>query len=87
MVSGANNQDSTFLQPMVTAIPAIRSGRYHRDKLRAGKAYNSATRRAWLRERRITRRVAREGIEDPTKLGRHRWRIQRTIGCLPATAG
>ena len=85
-VSGANRHDSRFLQPMVAAIPAVRSRRGPRrrrpDKLRADKAYNSAAHRRWLRDRRITPRIARKGIEDPTKLGRHRWKIERTIAWL-----
>lgn len=85
-VSGANRHDSIFLQPMVTSIPAIRSRRgprrQHPDKLRADKAYNSAAHRTWLRERRIAPRMARKGIEDPTRLGRHRWKIERTIAWL-----
>ena len=51
-------------------------------KLRADKAYHSAEHRRWLRERGIAPRIARPGIEPGERLGRHRWRIERTISWL-----
>ena len=30
----------------------------------------------------IVPRIARRGIEDPNRLGRHRWKIERTIAWL-----
>jgi transposase len=38
--------------------------------------------RVFLHERGITSRIARRGIESTEKLGRHRWKIERTIAWL-----
>ena len=67
-------------------IPAIRSRRGPRRrkpaKLRADKGYDGDAHRAWLRDRGITPRIARRGIETGERLGRHRWKIERTIAWL-----
>jgi len=85
-VSAANGHDSHALRPLVKAIPAIRSRRGPRrrrpGKLRADKAYHSAETLAWLRGRGIASRIARPGIESPERLGRHRWKIERSIAWL-----
>lgn len=71
---------------MIGGIPAIRSRRGPRRrkpvKLRADKAYHSAAHRRWLRDRGIVPRIARPGIETGERLGRHRWKIERTIAWL-----
>ena len=51
-------------------------------KVRAGKAYNSAEYLAWLRGRGIVPRIARAGVESSERLGRHRWKIGRTLAWL-----
>ena len=38
--------------------------------------------RAWLRARRITPRIARRGVENNTRLGRHRWVVERSLAWL-----
>ncbi|MEV7019692.1 IS5 family transposase [Streptomyces sp. NPDC093991] len=85
-VPGANVHDSQALLPLVLGIPAIRSRRGPRrrrpGRLRAGKAYHSADRLKWLRERGIVPRIARPGIESSERLGRHRWKIERSISWL-----
>lgn len=85
-VSAANTHDSQALKPLIRGIPAIRSRRGPRRrrpaKLRADKAYHSAHHLTWLRQRRITPRLARPGIDSSTRLGRHRWKIERTIAWL-----
>lgn len=85
-VSGANTHDSLALKPLVKGIPAVRSRRGPRrrrpGKLRADKAYYSADTLSWLRERGITARIARPGIESSERLGRHRWKIERSISWL-----
>jgi transposase len=81
-VSGANLHDSLMLAPLVRAIPAIRSRRKPRrrrpDKLHADKAYDYPYLRVLLRERGIVPRIARCGIESSERLGRFRWKIERT---------
>ncbi|WP_407560850.1 IS5 family transposase [Streptomyces sp. 184] len=85
-VSGANVHDSQALLPLVAGIPAIRSRRGPRRRrpgiLRADKAYYSAERLKWLRERGIVPRIARPGVESGERLGRHRWKIERSISWL-----
>ncbi|MEU1276358.1 transposase [Streptomyces sp. NPDC005799] len=85
-VSGANTHDSLALKPLVKRIPAVRSRRGpHRrrpGKLRADKAYHSAGTLSWLRQRGIIPRIARPGIESSERLGRHRWKIERSISWL-----
>jgi transposase len=74
------------LEPLVKAIPAVRSRRGPRRrrpaKLRADKGYDYDDLRTWLRDRGITPRIARRGIESSERLGRYRWKIERTIAWL-----
>lgn len=85
-VSGANLHDSQALIPMLVGIPAVRSRRGPRrrrpTKLRADKAYDSAEHRTWLRQRAITPRIARRGVDTGERLGRYRWKIERTLAWL-----
>ncbi|WP_443068996.1 IS5 family transposase [Streptomyces sp. NBC_01278] len=85
-VSGANMHDSLAFKPLILGIPAVRSGRGPRRrrpvKLRADKAYFSAEHLIWLRERGLVARIARPGIESGERLGRHRWKIERSIAWL-----
>ena len=85
-VSAANTHDSLALIPLVQAIPAIRSRRGPRrrrpGKLHADKGYDYPHLRTWLRARRITPRIARRGVETSTRLGRHRWVVERSFAWL-----
>jgi transposase len=85
-VSAANTNDAEALKPLVRAVPAIRSRRGPRrrkpGKLHADKAYDQVNLRKWVRDRGITVRIARKGIESSEKLGKHRWVIERTIAWL-----
>lgn len=84
--SGANVHDSQALKPLILALPAVRSRRgprrRHPDRLRADKAYHSAEHLAWLRGRGIVPRIARPGVESKERLGRHRWKVERSIAWL-----
>jgi len=84
-VSAANTHDSTLLQPMVSAIPAVKSRRGPRRRkpgtLRADRRYDYDKHRRWLREEGIVPRIARRGIERNDRLSRYRWKIERTM-CL-----
>jgi IS5 family transposase len=96
-VSAANTHDSLGLKPLVRGIPPIRSRRGPRRrrpaKLHADKGYDYDHLRRWLRERGIRHRIARKGTESSTRLGRHRWVIERTVCatrrsvCIPGSAG
>jgi transposase len=85
-ISGANLHDSQALEPLVRGIPPIRSRRGPRRrrpaKLHADKGYDYDNLRRWLRGRGVTHRIARRGIESSTRLGRHRWTIERTMSWL-----
>jgi transposase len=85
-VSAANTNDQLALKPLVRAIPAIRSRRGPRrrrpDKLHADKGYDVPELRRWLAGRGITPRIARRGVESSERLGRHRWKVERSIAWL-----
>jgi transposase len=85
-VTAANTHDSNALEPLVQAVPAIRSRRGPRRrrpaKLHADKAYDYPHLRTMLRQRGITPRIARRGVDTSDRLGRHRWKIERTIAWL-----
>ena len=38
--------------------------------------------RAYLRRRGITARIARREVESSTRLGRHRWKVERSLSWL-----
>ena len=67
-ISAANTHDSLALQPLVMGIPPVRSRRGPRrrrpEKLHGDKGYDYPYLRRWLRERGITPRIARRGIES-----------------------
>src|ERR1051326_3598937 len=52
------------------------------NKLHADQAYSSRANRRALRERGITPRIARRGIESSERLGRYRWVVERTLAGL-----
>ncbi|WP_085949870.1 IS5 family transposase [Frankia casuarinae] len=85
-VSPANPHDSGAFVPLVASIPAIRSRRgprrRHPAKLRADKAYDQPERRRFLRRRGIAVRIARRGVDSTERLGRHRWKVERTLAWL-----
>ncbi|MER6979881.1 IS5 family transposase [Streptomyces carpinensis] len=85
-ISGANMHDSLGLKPLVRGIPPVRSRRGPRRrrpaKLHADKGYDYDHLRRWLRKRGIRHRIARKGIESSTRLGRHRWVVERTASWL-----
>ena len=67
-------------------VPAVRtpSGRRRNRpaKAHADKAHDSASNRAYLRRRKIKGRIARRGVESSERLGRHRWKVERTLSWL-----
>lgn len=85
-VTAANVADVTMLAAVVDDIPPIRapSGRRRRrpGKVHADKGYDSRANRAYLRRRGITPRIARRGMESSVRLGRHRWRVERSLSWL-----
>ena len=84
--TGANAHESPLLERLVDAVPRIktpRGGRRKRpEKLHADKAYEGRPNRERLRRRRIKARIARKGVESGERLGRHRWKVERTLSWL-----
>ena len=76
---------------MVDAVPAIigprgRPGRPRRRpaKLHGDKGYDYPSCRQVLRRRGIAPRIARRGVDSSTRLGRHRWKVERSLAWLLA---
>ena len=86
-MTAANVHDSWLLEPLVDAIPPLRTGRAGRPrhrpaKLHGDKGYDYRRCRAACRRRGIKHRIARRGIESTDKLGQHRWVVERTLAWL-----
>jgi transposase len=86
LLTGANRHDSVVFEDLLDAIPPIKTpagGRRKRPaKLHADKAYDIPRCRRALSRRHIKVRIARKGIDASTRLGRHRWVIERTLAWL-----
>lgn len=87
-LSPANVHDSRMMIPVLDAIPPIQGprGRPRQKpvKVHADKGYDYQRCRQALRERRIIDRIARRGTESKTRLGRHRWVVERAFAWLKA---
>jgi transposase len=90
-VSAANVHDSQLLEPLVDAVPPIwrpvgTPGRPRRRpaKLHGDKGYDYPVLRRALRRRGIAPRIARRGVESSERLGRHRWKVERTLAWVLA---
>ena len=74
------------LEPMVDAVQPIArpKGRPRKrpHKLHSDKGYDSAHNRQSCRRRGIVPRIARRGVESSEKLGRYRWKVERTFAWL-----
>jgi transposase len=82
-ISAANLNDHRMLKEMVDGIQPIRRpvGRPRKrpGKLHGDKGYDYPECRQLLRERNIIPRIARNGIESSTRLGRYRYVIERCL--------
>jgi hypothetical protein len=85
-VTAANAGDTTMFEAVVDDVPAVRTPSGRRRirpvKLHADKGYDRRANRAYLRRRGIRPRIARRGVESSTRLGRHRWRVERSLSWL-----
>jgi transposase len=86
VVTAANVNDTTMFQAVVGDIPPVRTPAGRRrtrpTKVHADKGYDSRANRAYLRRRGITARIARRQIESSARLGRHRWKVERSLSWL-----
>ena len=82
-VSAANLNDHLMLKDMVEGLAPVRQpvGRPGKRplKLHGDKGYDYPICRDLLRARNITARIARKGIESSTRLGQHRYVIERCL--------
>jgi IS5 family transposase len=85
-VTAANVNDTTMFEAVMDDIPPIRAPTGQRRtrpaKVHADKGYDSHANRVYLRRRGIRARIARRGMESSTRLGRHRWRVERSLSWL-----
>jgi IS5 family transposase len=85
-VTAANASDTTVFAAVLDDVPPIRTPAGQRRTrpaaVHADKAYDSQANRAWLRRRGIRPRIARRGVESSTRLGRHRWKVERALSWL-----
>jgi transposase len=86
LISAANHNDHLLLDELVDAVAPVRQpvGRPRKRpaKLHADKAYDQHRCRRSLRRRGIRARIARKGIESSSRLGRHRYVIERALEWL-----
>ena len=86
LVTGANTNDSLVFEALLDDLPKVRTPageqRCRPEKVHADKAYDHRRCRAYLTHRGIKVRIARCGIESSTRLGRHRWKAERSIAWL-----
>src|SRR5919201_396446 len=86
LVTAANTNDSLVFAALLDALPKVRTpagGRRCRPaKVHADKAYDHRRCRSYLSRRGIKVRIARCGIESSQRLGRHRWKAERSIAWL-----
>jgi transposase len=86
VVTAANVNDTTMFQAVMADIPPIRTPAGRRRtrpaKVHADKGYDSRANRAYLRRRGIKARIARREVEFSARLGRHRWKVERSLSWL-----
>ncbi len=86
MVTAANVNDTTMFQAVVADIAPVRTPAGRRRtrpaKVHADKGSDSRANRAYLRRRGIRARIARREVESSTRLGRHRWKVERALSWL-----
>jgi IS5 family transposase len=86
VVTAANVGDTTMFQAVLDDVPPVRTPSGRRrcrpGKLHGDKGYDSAANRAYLRRRGIGPRIARRGVESSTRLGRQRWKVERSLSWL-----
>jgi hypothetical protein len=86
LVTGANTHDSAVFEALLDDLPPVRTPTGQRRcrpaKCHADKAYDHRCYRAYLTRRGIKVRIARCGVESSQRLGRHRWKAERSIAWL-----
>jgi transposase len=85
-VTAANVNDTTMFEAVLDDVPPVRTpSRRRRTRpgtVDADQGDDSHANRAYLRRRGIRARIARRGVESSTRLGQHRWRVERSLSWL-----
>ena len=74
--------NSVPLSVLLDAVTPLGRPRQRPRKLHTDKAYDFARCRRACNIRHIQARIARHGVEDTQRLGRHRWVVERTFAWL-----
>jgi transposase len=86
LVTAANTNDVVVFEALLDYLPLVATPTGRRrcrpDKCQADKAYDHRRCRAYLTRRGIRVRIARRGVDSSKRLGRHRWKAERTIAWL-----
>ena len=86
LVTAANTPDAAMFEALLDELPKVRTpagGRRSRpDKCHADKAYDHRRCHSYLTRRGIKVRIARRGVESSDRLGRQRWKVERSIAWL-----
>jgi transposase len=86
LLGPANRPDQELFEAVLDDIPPVATPTGHRrcrpERCHADKAYDTRRCRGYLARRGIKVRIARCGVESSERLGRHRWKAERTIAWL-----
>jgi transposase len=86
LLTSANTNDITELQPLVEAIPPVpgKRGRPRRrpERVQGDRAYDSDPHRQWLRRLGIEPVLAKRNTPHGSGLGVYRWVVERTLSWL-----
>ena len=79
-MSGRKGGPADRAKPGIPGQGGLEDPRHFRRRRAApDKGYDFDADRRWLRQRGIIPRIARRGIDTSERLGRYRWKIERTI--------
>ena len=85
-VTAANVNDTTMLEAVMDDVPPVWTrrggGALGPPSSTPTRAMTAAPNRSYLRRRGIRARIARRGVESSTRLGRHRWKVERSLSWL-----
>jgi transposase len=86
LLTSANTNDITELQPLVEAIPPVRGKRgcprRRPERMQGDRAYDSEPHRQWLRRLGIEPVLAKRNTPHGSGLGVYRWVVERTLAWL-----
>jgi transposase len=86
VVTAANVTDTTMFQAVMDDVPPIRTltgqRRTRPTKLAGDEGYGCHANRAYLHRGGFKPRIARREVESSTRLGRHRWKVERSLSWL-----